>query len=98
MYIKNGIVYAGEEEPMLKICGVRPMDNYNLWMRFSSGEERILDFKPLLSSPAFMPLRDTAAFKNVYIDYGVPVWMDGEIDISPEYLYAHSVPKNAVGK
>jgi hypothetical protein len=26
------------------------------------------------------------------VDYGVPVWLDGEIDIAPEILYTDSVP------
>jgi hypothetical protein len=40
-----------------------------------------------LSLPAFAPLKDEETFKNVYIDYGVTVWNDGEIDIAPELLY-----------
>ena len=35
---------------------------------------------------------DLAVFKDVYIDYGVPTWLDGEIDIAPEVLYEKSVP------
>lgn len=31
-------------------------------------------------------------FNSVYIDYGVPVWNDGDIDIAPEYLYKHGIP------
>ena len=25
MYISNGIAYAGEQEPVIKVCGVRPL-------------------------------------------------------------------------
>ena len=25
MYISNGIAYAGEQEPVIKVCGVRPV-------------------------------------------------------------------------
>ena len=71
------------------------MDNYLLWIRFNTGEARVFDFKPLLDSPAFAPLADKAVFRDVYIDYGIPVWNDGEIDISPEYLYENSVPQGA---
>ncbi|MBE6550873.1 MAG: DUF2442 domain-containing protein [Ruminococcaceae bacterium] len=91
MYIRNGIAYAGEEKPMLKVNGVRPMDNYKLWLRFNTGEAKIFDFRPLLTKPAFAPLADEILFKGVYIDYGVPVWNDGEIDISPEILYEKGV-------
>lgn len=89
MYIVDGIAYAGEPKQPIKVCGVRPMQDHVLWVRFSTGEAKTFDFKPLLSSPAFAPLSDTAVFNAVYIDYGVPVWNDGDIDIAPEHLYEH---------
>ena len=30
-------------------------------------------------------------FKQVYIDYGVPVWNDGDIDIAPEKVYREGI-------
>ena len=95
MYIIDGIAYAGETSVPIKISGIRAMDNYLLWIRFNTGEARVFDFKPLLDSPAFAPLADKAVFRDVYIDYGIPVWNDGDIDISPEYLYENSVPQGA---
>ena len=95
MYVINGIAYAGEASVPIKISGIRAMDNYLLWIRFNTGEARVFDFKPLLDSPAFAPLADKAVFRDVYIDYGIPVWNDGDIDISPEYLYENSVPQGA---
>ena len=86
MYIINGIAYAGEPVQPLKIVGVRPLEEHRLWVRFSSGETKIFDFKPLLKTPAFAPLADEKIFSAVGIDYGVPVWNDGEIDISPEHF------------
>ena len=69
--------------------GVRPMQDYMLWVRFNTGEQRIYDFKPLLAKAAFAPLKDIEVFNSVYIDYGVTVWCDGEIDISPNELYTN---------
>lgn len=91
MFVKDGIVYAGEQKPPIKVCGVRPMKNHLLWLRFNTGEAKIFDFKPLLDTAAFSPLKDEALFSQVYIDYGVTVWMDGDIDISPDYLYENAV-------
>jgi hypothetical protein len=91
MYIENGIAYAGEKEKPILVSGVRPLPDYVLWIRFSTGEVKIFDFKPLLSSSAFQPLADVAVFNGVYIDYGVTVWQDGEIDIAPEYLYKYGI-------
>lgn len=91
MYIVNGIAYAGEPAPLLKVSGLRPMEDHKLWIRFSTGEAKIFDFTPLLGQPAFEPLSDMAVFRAVYIDYGVPVWCDGDIDIAPETLYEQGV-------
>ena len=87
MYIRDDIAYAGEPRRPIKVSGVRPLDNYQLWIRFNTGEAKTFDFAPLLNEPAFAPLRDKSVFGGVYIDYGVTVWNDGNIDISPEYLY-----------
>lgn len=96
MYIINGIAYAGEPTPFLRVCGVRPLEDFRLWVRFNNGEAKIYDFKPLLNSPAFAPLADLDTFKSVYIDYGVTVWNDGEIDIAPEELYEKGIPAGGV--
>lgn len=91
MYIVTGIAYAGEQSPAIKVSGVRPLDNYKLWVRFNTGEAKIFDFKPLLARPAFAPLADEEVFRSVYIDCGVAVWNDGDIDIAPEALYEKGV-------
>lgn len=91
MYIENGIAYAGDRTPAIRISGVRPLEDYKLWVRFSTGESKIFDFMPLLSAPAFQPLADEKVFRDVYIDYGVTVWKNGEIDIAPEILYQQGV-------
>lgn len=96
MYIKDGIAYAGEPTPPLKINGVRPLDDFNLWVRFSTGEVKIFDFKPLLNEPCFIPLKDVNVFNGVYIDYGCTVWKDGDIDIAPEYLYENGITAGGV--
>ena len=91
MFIKNGIAYADEQSKPIKISGVRPMNDFILWIRFNNGETKTCDFKDLLKTPAFAPLNDKNVFNSVYIDYGITVWMDGNIDIAPEYLYEHGV-------
>lgn len=89
MKIVDGVAYAA---PILRVCGVRPLANHKLWVRFSNGEAREFDFAPLLDEPCFAPLRDEKKFQELYIDYGVLVWDDGKIDIAPEYLYENGTP------
>ena len=92
MYELNGIVYADDQKPLLTIKSVRPLDDYKLLVRFSTGEERIIDVSHLLDEPVFRILKNITVFNKVYIDYGTVVWNNGAIDIAPEYLYENSVP------
>lgn len=96
MYIVDDIAYAGEKVPAIKVSGVRPLADHRLWIRFNTGEAKVFDFSPLLQNPAFAPLEDEHTFAGVYIDYGVTVWNDGDIDISPEYLYDHAIPTASI--
>lgn len=97
MYVKDGIAYAGEQSLPLKVSGVRPLEDYKLWVRFNNGETKVFDFSKILNSSAFSPLKDKAVFNSVYIDYGVTVWNDGDIDIAPEYLYKNGAPAGGIG-
>ena len=92
MNVINGIAYADAPAAPLKVAGVRPLEGHRLWVRFTTGETRVFDFTPLLSTPAFAPLADEKVFSAIGIDYGVPVWNDGEVDISPDTLYRQGVP------
>ena len=86
MYIKDGIVYAENPQPIIKAVSVRALNNHKLWVRFCNGETREVDIEPLLSKPVYMPLKEKKVFDDVYLDYGAPTWNDGQIDIAPEYL------------
>ena len=97
MHVLNGIAYAGEPEPILTVVGVFPLEGHRLRVRFSTGEIRIFDFKPLLKLPAFIPLANEKVFSAVGIEHGVPIWNDGEIDIAPETLYEDGKPVAALG-
>jgi hypothetical protein len=91
MYIINGIAYAGERIPLIRVKSVRSLGEYKLWVRFTTNEVKIFDFAPLLDFPCYLPLKDKRVFDSVYVDFGVAVWNDGDIDIAPERLYAEGV-------
>ena len=91
MFVKEGIAYAGEAEKSITVISVSAIEDYKLWLRFSTGEIKTFDFMPLLNDKVYLPLMDKTIFNDVYIDYGVTVWKNGEIDIAPEYLYQNAV-------
>lgn len=91
MHLKDSIAYADDSVAPILVKSVRALDNYRLWICFTTGEEKVFDFTPILDSPAFAPLKEKSVFENVYVDYGCPVWKDGEIDISPEWIYREGV-------
>jgi hypothetical protein len=90
MYVKDGIAYAENPAPEIRLVSIRALPDYRLWLRFSDGQPRLFDFTPMLDKPCYEPLKDAVAFSQVYLDYGVPVWADGEIDLAPEHLYEYS--------
>lgn len=87
MYVVDGIAYAGDQQKPMTVLCVRPLDDYKLWVRFSNGRSGSFDVTPLLDAPAFAPIKDRAVFDRVYLDFGVPTWCDGDVDIAPEYVY-----------
>jgi hypothetical protein len=93
MYIIDGIAYAGEPARPVKVVSVCPLDGWRLKLRFSTGEVKLFDFAQLLDSPCFRPLQDESVFRSVSLDHGVPVWMNGEIDIAPEKLWLNGIPE-----
>ena len=91
MHIINGIAHSDDHDEPITVISVRALEDYTLLLRFSNGETKTFDFAPLLSIGGFRPLRDEELFKSVYVEYGIPVWDNGEIDIAPEYLYLNGV-------
>ena len=87
MYIIDGIAYAGEKAPEIKVKSVRALPDYKLWIRFNDNSQKTFDFKPLREFPCYASLKDINLFNSAYVDFGIVVWNNGEIDIAPEKLY-----------
>ena len=92
MYVINGIAYAGTSVQDMRVSAVKPLDDMMMLVTFASGERRLYDATQLLEYPAFQPLKDETVFKTASVDHGVVTWMDGDIDIAPETMYATSFP------
>ena len=75
----------------VKVLDVKILDGMKLLLTFMGGEKRVFDAHEL-NGPVFECLSDPEIFKTVGIEDGVVVWLNGEIDCAPEYMYEHSCP------
>ena len=71
------------------IANVLPLENYELLLTFTNGEQRVFDTKPYLDKGVFKRLRDRNTFYGVRVVAGSVEW-PGEIDLSYDTLYLES--------
>lgn len=90
MYIVDDIAYANEPKDNIKVTELKVITDLCLLLTFSNGEEKIYDATELLKYPAYKKLKDFSSFKQAYIENGVVMWGNGEIDIAPEEMYTNS--------
>ena len=91
MYIIDDVCFAGEVTPDIKVKEATVLRGGMLLLTFSTGEQRLFD-TTLLTGAAFEPLKDEKTLADFTIFHGVMTWMNGEIDIAPETMYAESYP------
>ena len=74
------------------VTAAEALDNYLLRLIFNNGIVKIFDCKSLIAEmPAFHALNDEAVFRNISLDGWTVTWLNGTIDIAPEYLYEKGV-------
>ena len=94
MYIIDDVCYAGEKTQNIKVKEAKVLRGGMLLLTFSTGEQQLFDTS-LLKGSAFEPLKDEKVLADFNIFHGVMTWMNGEIDIAPETMYADSYPYTA---
>lgn len=90
MYVIDDICYAGSPVEEIRIVEAKSLQGGMLLVRFASGEKRLFDTTNIEGS-AFDPLRQGVAQDTVAVFHGFLTWLDGQIDLSPEYVYEHSI-------
>ena len=74
---------------MLHILNYKYLGEYKLELTFDNDTTGIVDLKNLPQvGTVFEPLKDVALFKKIKLEHGgVVTWLDGKLDIAPEYLF-----------
>lgn len=74
------------------IIEVKALDNYNVYLKFKNGEEKIYDMKDHIAKiKYFNKLKNKEYFKRVTPRGDTVEWENGE-DVAPENLYYNSIP------
>ncbi|MGE4502613.1 MAG: DUF2442 domain-containing protein [Thiomicrospira sp.] len=75
---------------MLEVLQAKYLNDYQLALSFSDDSEGMVDLGPFLQQEnrkVFQPLRDVSVFKAFKLEYGTLTWLNGTVDLAPEYLY-----------
>ena len=91
MIVRNGMCYAENLQPVLKITAFENCGDHQMRVVFNDGATRIFDGHSLLQGETFAPLSDAIVFADCKLDYETLTWLDGELDVAPEFVYENSV-------
>ena len=70
------------------VTSAQALGNYFLMLSFNYGTNIVVNCKPLIDKyKVFTPLLDKSVFEKFSLDGWTVSWLNGTIDISPEYLY-----------
>lgn len=75
-------------EELIWVNSAEALNDFCLALTFNDGSKKVFDCKPLIETDSrFQPLRKKENFINFNLDGWTVTWMEGTIDIAPEYLY-----------
>lgn len=73
------------------IIGVKALDNYLIYLKYETNEEKVYDMKKLINENKFYDkLKDKKYFEKLKIRGDSIEWENGE-DVAPENLYYESI-------
>lgn len=71
---------------MESIIDVKPLDNYQIWVRFADDFSASINIKPFITIGISARLSDIEYFKQVKIDQFGGITWDNGFDFCPNYL------------
>ena len=91
MIVRDGKCYAENPLPVLKITDFETCGPHQMRVLFNDGAKRLFDGHVLLKGEVFAPLADEKTFADCKLDYETLTWLDGELDVAPEFVYENSM-------
>ena len=71
---------------MIEVTKIKTLDNYLIWLRFSDGEEKVVDLEPFIGKGFTKELLDHQKFKQVFIEPGGGLAWENGFDFCPNFL------------
>ena len=65
---------------------IEVIGKYKIWVRFSDGEEKVVNVRPLIGEGFTKELLESENFNEVYIEEGGGIAWPNGFDICPNYL------------
>ena len=78
---------------MHRITDIEALDNFVLSCRFSDGDFKLVDLKPVLTKEAFIPLQDPTNFTRAVNKSYFVEWLGLDIDLSADTLWHWGIAK-----
>lgn len=71
---------------MIEVVDLQVLDNYYIWIKFNTGEEKTINFKPFVGKGFTADLLDPENFSRVTLEPGGGIaWYNG-YDFCPNFL------------
>lgn len=71
---------------MNEVLKIEVLDNFQIWMKFTDGSEKVINFKKFLGKGITKELLDYDNFKKVAIEPGGGIAWSNGYDFCPNYL------------
>ena len=77
---------------LIWVTSAKTVAGHKLELTFNDGSVKIFDCTPLIERyKIFEPLKNESVFENFSLDGWTVTWLDGQIDIAPEYLFSEGI-------
>ena len=71
---------------MIEVTKIKTLDNYLIWLRFSDGEEKVVNLEPFIGKGFTKELLDRQKFKQIFIEPGGGIAWENGFDFCPNFL------------
>jgi hypothetical protein len=81
---------------MNEVIDLKVLDDYNVWLKFNDGEQKVINLRPYIGEGFTAELLDYKKFKKVFIEPGGGIAWENGYDFCPNHLKELAEEKNTI--